>query len=145
MLHDVPPPGSTRSNANLRARNRGYRALDEEDANINQEDVDTPSVPVYDSVEDESVKPDEPRRQSWAALITSFSVSGFMTVSVMKTFCTSLILRRTATGLLFPSSVFDTSFRKILGRRVALVIYTQSIIRWTRWPIHFIEMPGIWH
>ena len=45
---------------------------------------------IYDAVPDTPLKP-EPRRQGWAALIISFSVSGFMTVSVMNNFGTSLI------------------------------------------------------
>ncbi|KAH8112646.1 oligopeptide transporter [Phellopilus nigrolimitatus] len=76
VLHDVPPPGTTRAEDRLRHR-RGYAALGTNDEGRSEE-------PAFDLVEEDVEEREDEReavrREGWLALGQSFSASALMTL-----------------------------------------------------------------
>ena len=74
VLHDIPPPGTSRSDDSVRHR-RGYRAIDaEEDC-----EPDNVAFEAGEEAQDQEER-DLVRKDGWLALGSSFLASAFMTV-----------------------------------------------------------------
>lgn len=84
MLHDIPPPGSDRSDGPLRNR-RGYRALhtvsevEEQYAN-NEAQPSTEPEDAEEEREEQLGEREAIRKDGWTALGQSFFASASMTV-----------------------------------------------------------------
>lgn len=86
VLHDIPPPGTGRSDDTLRHR-RGYRALQSEE-NGQSEEVTIESIEEEQSQEER----DAVRKEGWLALGGSFTASAFMTVIILADLSTSSLI-----------------------------------------------------
>lgn len=85
MLHDIPPPGSDRSDGPLRNR-RGYRALhtvsevEEEQYANNEAQPSTEPEDAEEEREEQLEEREAIRKDGWTALGQSFFASASMTV-----------------------------------------------------------------
>lgn len=123
VLHELPPPDTS-----VRRR-RGYAEL-EQDEFAREPLNGAEAAEDAELLSNERLKPANAKSEGWAALTWSFAGSAVMTVSRNSSLTFGPANRFVADSLLLPCAVLITLVWAKSGARMALDLYTQSIIHW---------------